>query len=61
MKVTAAHAVEAAVLAAAEQARWPDGSRILDVSDQVLVDVVAPAVARSLAMADLTADLTAAS
>lgn len=41
--------VSAALLAALDVARWPDGSRVVDASDQAIQDLLAPALALELA------------
>jgi hypothetical protein len=41
-------ALTAAVLQAAEHARWPDGSRMVDLSDQVLAEELVPRIAAAL-------------
>lgn len=41
--------VSAALLAALDSARWPDGSRLVEASDQAIQDLLAPALALELA------------
>jgi len=41
--------VSAALLAALDMARWPDGSRVVDASDQAIQDLLAPALTLELA------------
>lgn len=45
---TARRAVSAALLAALETARWPDGSRLVDVSDQTIQQRLVPALTDEL-------------
>jgi hypothetical protein len=40
--------VSAALLAALETARWPDGSRLVDVSDQTIHERLVPALTDEL-------------
>jgi hypothetical protein len=41
--------VSAALLAALDTARWPDGSRVVDASDRAIQDFLAPALTLELA------------